>query len=74
MRTFKYRLYPTKHQQDILWFQASCLNKLYNFFLNFHKNTYQDYKISLSKADLVKILTDLNLYNPSLELIHSHVL
>lgn len=74
MRTFKYRLYPTKHQQDILWFQASCLNKLYNFFLNLKKNTYQDYKISLSKADLDKILTDLKLYNPSLKLIHSQVL
>ena len=53
MRTFKYRLYPTKHQQDILWFQASCLNKLYNFFLNLKKNTYQDYKISLSDCGLI---------------------
>ena len=74
MITYKFRIYPTKYQQDLLWWQATCLNRLYNYFLNIKINTYNDYNITLSKPDLDKILTSLKKYNPDLNNIHSQVL
>ena len=42
MKTFQYRLYPTKDQQIKLWEHANKLNWLYNYFLNQRIENYKN--------------------------------
>lgn len=45
MRTYQYRLFPTKSQQIKLWEHANKLNWLYNHFLN---QRIENYKLGIN--------------------------
>jgi putative transposase len=58
-RAFKYRIYPTKEQQDFLASQFGAARFVYNRFLANRKDEYLNNKKSLNYYDDSKILTDL---------------
>jgi putative transposase len=74
MRTFQYRLYPTKSQQQKLWQHANKLNWLYNYFLNQKIESYKTEKKSISKNTQQGELVKLKEHDPILSEIHSQVL
>lgn len=45
IRTFKVRLYPTKEQEQQMFFQAGCARHVYNWTLAFQKARYEDESI-----------------------------
>ena len=73
MRTFQFRLYPTKNQQEKLWSHANKLNSLYNYFLN---QRIENFKLGIKttwlmqQAEVVQLIKN----DPSLKDIHSQVL
>jgi putative transposase len=73
MRTFVYRLYPTKEQQKKLWLHANKLNFLYNYFLNQRIENYKNGK-KISRIDQQAELVPLKQADISLKEIHSNVL
>ncbi len=74
MRTIKYRIYPTRAQQDFLWNQTRLLNRLYNQFLEQKITTYEKQSINIKRFDLQKQLVELKKTNPEYAKIHSQVL
>jgi hypothetical protein len=44
MITYKYRLYPNKFQQELLWKHANALNFLYNVYIEQKITLYKQYK------------------------------
>ena len=64
-KTYKYRLYPTKAQQDILEKHLSLCRWLYNHFLEERKNTYQKDKIKITCYDQNKKIPGLKKEKPS---------
>lgn len=73
MRTFKYRLFPNKKQQSLLWRHANKLNNLYNYFLN---QRIENYKLGIKtfKKEQQAELVTLKQEDPELCEIHSQVL
>ena len=74
MITYKFRIYPTKTQQEKLWKHANLLNWLYNYFLKqrleaFEKGEPRIYR-SQQQSELVQLKQD----NPKLKEIHAQVL
>lgn len=61
-RTFKYRLYPTKSQQNIIMQQLETARWLYNELLGIKIETYNHTGNSISKYDLNKDITYLKPY------------
>ena len=58
-KAFKYRIYPTKEQQDFLARQFGAVRFIYNRFLANRKDEHLNNKKSLNYYDDAKILTDL---------------
>lgn len=58
-KAFKYRIYPTKEQQDFLARQFGAVRFVYNRFLANRKDEYLNNKKSLSYYDDARILTEL---------------
>ena len=73
-KTYKYRLYPTKSQQDILERQLSLCQWLYNHFLGERRNAYEKDKTKISCFDQIKKLPELKKQKPELIKIYSQVL
>ena len=74
IKTFRYRLYPNKRQEQTLVETLETCRRFYNDCLAERKQTYEERKESIGKfAQLrkVKILKDINPYAGS---IHSHIL
>ncbi len=44
MVSYKYRIYPTKDQQNLLWNQSKLCNQLYNHLLDYKISNYEDIK------------------------------
>jgi putative transposase len=59
LKSFKYRLYPTTNQKDLLEQQFGCKRFVWNYFLNKRKESYLKDKISLNYYDCAKELTNL---------------
>ncbi len=63
IKTFKYRIYPNKSQQEIINKHFGCCRFVYNYFLNERKNFYlnhkEDEKKSLNYYDNCKELTEI---------------
>jgi putative transposase len=57
MKTFKFRLYPNENQKILLDKHIGSSRFIYNFFLNYSKNCYENTKTSTSKFDWMKELT-----------------
>ncbi len=74
MRVVKYRIYPTKNQQNLLWKHANTLNWLYNYFLNQKIEAYKINKKNINRFDQQKQLVKLKKENDNLSNIYSQVL
>ncbi|MEO5348909.1 MAG: transposase [Magnetococcus sp. YQC-3] len=74
MLTYKFRIYPTKEQQDILWEHSKLCNQLYNTFLDYKIENYTINKKNISKYDTLNLLPELKNNVPLLKTIHSQVL
>jgi len=72
-KTYKYRLYPTKKQQEILEKHLSLCRWLYNHFLDERKTLYQKKKIKVSCYDQIKEIPKLKKEKPVLKEIYSQV-
>ena len=55
-KAFKYRIYPTKKQQELINKHIGCCRFVYNFCLEKKINAYKESKKSISKFDLMKLL------------------
>lgn len=58
-KAFKYRIYPTKKQQELINKHIGCCRFIYNLCLEKKINAYKESKKSISKFDLMKLLTAL---------------
>ena len=73
-RTYKYRLYPTKGQQDTLEKHLSLCRWLYNHFLEEKRILYEKNKIRISCFDQIKEIPKLKKEKPELRKIYSQTL
>jgi putative transposase len=74
MKTFKYRIYPTKAQESILARMLEECRWVYNKTLEVRKNSYEQQGVSLSYYDTKKMLPEWKEQRSSLKLAHSQVL
>lgn len=74
MRTFKYRIYPTKKQASILNKQLEVCRLLYNSMLESKKNAWETEKKNLSGFDLIKTIPARKKDNKDLKLVYADVL
>jgi len=58
LKAIKVRLYPNKEQQNLLNNHFGACRFIYNAALNYKKTMYSDYKIKLSKFDIINELID----------------
>ena len=73
-KTYKYRLYPTKRQQEILEKQLFLCRWLYNHFLDERRTLYQKKKIKVSCYDQIKKILELKKEKPELTKVYSQAL
>ena len=73
-KTYKYRLYPTKRQQDILEKQLSLCRWLYNHFLEEKRTLYEKNKTKISCYDQIKEIPKLKKEKPELRGVYSQTL
>lgn len=73
-RTYTYRLYPTKTQQDILERQLSLCRWLYNHFLEKRRILYKENKIKISCCHQIKEIPKLKKEKPELNDVYSQTL
>ncbi|MDA2922829.1 transposase [Patescibacteria group bacterium AH-259-L07] len=73
-RTYKYRLYPTKTQQEILEKTLCSCCWLYNHFLEQRRNAYEKDKTRITCFDQIKQIPKLKKEKPELNQIYSQVL
>lgn len=74
MLSFKFRIYPSKNQQRLLWTTANRLNRLYNDFLDERISVYRNTGESITYCQQSSRLTLLKQHDESLQTIHSQVL
>jgi putative transposase len=70
----KYRIYPTKKQQDVLWKQSGLLTKLYNQFLDWKIKAYKEKGINIGRFEFQSMLPEIKEQNNEYAQIHSQVL
>src|SRR6266404_1964556 len=70
MLTYKFKLYPSKEQQEKLWLHANKLNFIYNYFLNQRIENYKN-GIKTSQYTQQKELVLLKKDDKILKEIHS---
>jgi putative transposase len=73
-KTFRYRLYPTKKQANLLRQQLDECRWLYNHFLEVRKTSYEQTKKAPGLYEQQKTLSTLKEQRPSLANVHSQVL
>ena len=73
-RTYKYRLYPTKIQQEILEKHLSLCRWLYNHSLEERKALYEKNKTKITCYDQIKKLPKLKKEKPELTKVYSQTL
>jgi putative transposase len=74
MKTFKYRIYPSKAQEAQLNQQLELCRWVYNKTLETRKNAYEQDGVSLSYYDTKKMLPIWKAEKPDLKRVHSMVL
>ncbi len=58
-RTYRFRLYPSDSQKDLIEKTLGCSRQVYNEFLSLAKKEYEkDHNYKVSKYDLIKLLPD----------------
>jgi len=73
-KTYKYRLYPTNSQKDILEKQLSLCRWLYNHFLEEKRTLYEKDKTKISCYDQIKKIPKLKKEKPELRKVYSQTL
>ncbi|MBT9171193.1 MAG: hypothetical protein DDT18_01564 [Actinobacteria bacterium] len=73
-KSLKYRLYPTKHQQQLLQEQLQECRWLYNHFLEERKNAWEQERRSISYFQQCNSIPALKKERPSLNKVYSQVL
>ena len=73
-RTYKYRIYPAKRQQDILEKYICLCRWLYNHFLEQRKTLYEKSKIKITCYDQIKEIPTLKKKRPELKKVYSQTL
>lgn len=73
-RTYKYRIYPTKAQQEILEEHLSLCRWLYNHFLEERKTLYEKNKTKVTCYDQIKEIPKLKKEKPELRKVYSQTL
>src|ERR1035437_3607847 len=74
IKTFKFRLYPSKSQKRKLDFSFEECLIIYNQLLCIRKQAYEKNKTNISRFDTQLLVKDWKKFRPSLENIHSQVL
>lgn len=74
MKTFKYRLYPSKAQERNLWTILDCARNFYNMCLGERKFTYQLEGRSVTKNEQIRNVKHYKSTFPQAAIVHSHVL
>jgi putative transposase len=74
IKTYQYRIYPTKRQTTTLQGMLEECCWLYNHLLADRKTTYEETKKGLSRFDQIKTLVSLKEQRPALTQVHSQVL
>jgi putative transposase len=74
IKTFKFRLYPTKSQKRKLDFSFDECLIIYNQLLCIRKQAYEKDKTNISRFDTQLLVKDWKTERPQLENIHSQVL
>lgn len=72
--SYKYRLYPTKHQEAILNSQLDVCGFLYNKLVEIRKNSWENEKKSLNVYDTQNLIPKLKTEYPNLSKVYSQVL
>lgn len=62
-KSFKYRIYPNKRQQELIQKTFGCVRFVYNYFLDLKTNKYKNGQKSLSYNDMSNLLTQLKQEN-----------
>jgi len=73
-KTYKYRLYPSKKQVEILNNTLKTCKTLYNQQLAYEKYIFIKEKRFANRVELNNLLPDLKIINPQLKTTHSQVL
>lgn len=74
LKTYKYRLFPTKRQKQLLQEQLDECRWLYNHFLEERKNAWEKEKKSISYFDQSQSIPSLKNEHESLKKVYSQVL
>ena len=74
LKTFLYRIYPTKKQERVLTQQLDECRWLYNHLLEERKTAWETQQEHLSYYDQANTLPALKVLRPSLKAVHSQVL
>lgn len=74
MKTYKYRIYPTKAQATQLTKQLELCRWLYNKTLETRKTAYETEGKSVGHYDAIKMIPGWKIEKPALKTVHSQVL
>jgi len=74
LKTFKYRLYPTKEQIKSIDQTIETCRRLYNYFLEDRIYTFKEIKIGVSKIEQINQIPGLKKNNTYYQAVHSQVL
>jgi putative transposase len=74
MRTYKYRLYPTKAQKQLLADTLESCRVLYNCALEQRKIAFRQFKVSVRRLDQQSQLLEIKEYFPEYKSVYSQVL
>jgi putative transposase len=73
-KAYKYRIYPTKEQEEKIQFTLERCRLLYNRLLDERRFAYETDKTTLNYYDQANTLNDRKKYIPALKQVHSQVL
>ena len=73
-KSYKFRLYPSKHQEDILNQVLESCRFLYNHQLEYERYVYEKEQRFANRVELNNILPDVKIVNPIFKGIHSQIL
>ncbi len=59
LKSYKYRIYPTKPQRELIRKHCGCVRFVYNLALEAKKGAYDSYKYNLTAYDIIKQLPGL---------------
>lgn len=74
LKTYKYRLYPSKSQQLLLEQTLETCRRWYNTCLAERKEAYENEKRSVGKFEQLRNVKELKQSNPYATNVHSHIL